>query len=59
MVVGRVIAVREGRGVEDVDDDDGYVEELHGRYVEELRRLWREWRDVFGVEKGVRLKIVG
>ncbi|PYH55484.1 DAGAT-domain-containing protein, partial [Aspergillus niger CBS 101883] len=59
VVVGRVIAVREGRGVEDVDDDDGYVEELHGRYVEELRRLWREWRDVFGVEKGVRLKIVG
>ncbi|GKZ72797.1 diacylglycerol O-acyltransferase 2 [Aspergillus niger] len=59
VVVGRVIAVREERGVEDVDDDDdGYVEELHGRYVEELRRLWREWRDVFGVERGVRLRIV-
>ncbi|RDH37628.1 DAGAT-domain-containing protein [Aspergillus welwitschiae] len=57
VVVGRA-AVREERGVEDVDDDDGYVEELHGRYVEELRRLWREWRDVFGVERGVRLRIV-
>ncbi|KAL8996115.1 MAG: hypothetical protein Q9169_004307 [Polycauliona sp. 2 TL-2023] len=56
VVVGRpvkVVQVRKGEKV-----DDGYVEELHAAYVTELERIWDEWKDVFGVEKGIELRFV-
>ncbi|KAL8892096.1 MAG: hypothetical protein Q9205_000118 [Flavoplaca limonia] len=56
VVVGRpvkVVQVRKGEKV-----DESYVEELHAAYVTELARIWEEWKDVFGVDKGVELKIV-
>ncbi|KAI4278448.1 MAG: hypothetical protein LQ337_001001 [Flavoplaca oasis] len=56
VVVGspvKVVQVRKGEKV-----DERYVEELHAAYVTELERIWEEWKDVFGVEKGVELKIV-
>ncbi|KAL8880508.1 MAG: hypothetical protein Q9198_002098 [Flavoplaca austrocitrina] len=56
VVVGRpvkVVQVRKGEKV-----DESYVEELHAAYVTELERIWEEWKDVFGVDKGVELKIV-
>ncbi|PYI09645.1 diacylglycerol o-acyltransferase [Aspergillus sclerotiicarbonarius CBS 121057] len=54
VVVGRPIRVKESRWKQ----DEEYVEELHGLYVKELRRLWEDWRGVFGVEREVRLDIV-
>ncbi|RAK79081.1 UDP-Glycosyltransferase/glycogen phosphorylase [Aspergillus fijiensis CBS 313.89] len=54
VVVGKPIPVKEQRYVQ----DEAYVEEVHRMYVEELRRLWEEWRDVFGVKKEVRFEIV-
>jgi len=27
--------------------DAAYVDEIHGLYVEELERLWREWKGEF------------
>ena len=56
VVVGRpvkVVQVRKGEKV-----DESYVEELHAAYVTGLERIWEEWKDVFGVDKGVELKIV-
>ncbi|KAL8901626.1 MAG: hypothetical protein Q9192_000444 [Flavoplaca navasiana] len=56
VVVGRPIKVVQVRKGEKVDES--YVEELHAAYVTELERIWEEWKDVFGVDKGVELKIV-
>ncbi|WEW60117.1 diacylglycerol O-acyltransferase 1 [Emydomyces testavorans] len=37
--------------------DDAYVNELHGRYVAELRRLWEDWKDTFASERASELEI--
>ena len=39
--------------------DEAYVDEIHGLYVRELERIWREWRDVFASERTGELEIVG
>ena len=42
VVVGRPIKVwQQGK------PEDKYVDEVHGLYVEELRRVWEEWRGEF------------
>ncbi|KAL9603363.1 MAG: hypothetical protein Q9219_001225 [cf. Caloplaca sp. 3 TL-2023] len=56
VVVGRpvrVVQAREGEGV-----DEAYVDLIHGLYVQELERIWEEWRERFEVERGVELRIV-
>ena len=42
VVVGRPIKV-----VRQAEPDERYLDELHARYVGELERIWREWKDVF------------
>ncbi|KAL8784519.1 MAG: hypothetical protein Q9213_003923 [Squamulea squamosa] len=56
VVVGHPVKVVQARKGEKVDE--AYVDEIHAAYVEELERIWEEWKDVFGVEKGVELRIV-
>ena len=54
VLVGRPIEVVKGRG------EAEYVDELQGRYVAELKRLWEEGRERFGERVGgVELEIVG
>jgi hypothetical protein len=43
IVVGRPIAVRK---MED-PINEAYLDEVHGKYIEELERIWFEWKGVF------------
>lgn len=54
VVVGRPIEVKQQRW----EPDEKYVDEVHARYIEELGRLFEDWREVFGVERGVRFCVV-
>lgn len=56
VVVGRPIMVVQEQDRDKIDD--AYVDELHAKYVEELKRLWEEWRDVFAMERTSDLEIV-
>ncbi|KAL4915694.1 hypothetical protein BDW62DRAFT_203451 [Aspergillus aurantiobrunneus] len=44
IVVGRPIPTRK------LQDpvDERYLDEVHGKYIAELDRIWGEWKDVFG-----------
>ena len=53
VVVGRPIVVRKER-----QPDEGYVDEVHGRYIEELTRMWDEWKDEFCRHREGELEIV-
>ena len=56
IVVGRPIPVVQARRPDPAD-----VDALHERYVEELLRLWDDWKDTFAprmVDKGIGLEIV-
>jgi len=35
-----------------------YVDEIHGLYVDELRRIWDEWKDVFARQREGEMEIV-
>ncbi|KAL2866089.1 diacylglycerol acyltransferase [Aspergillus lucknowensis] len=48
IVVGRPIPVARMEG----EVDGGYLDEVHGRYIEELERIWEEWRGVFAAGAG-------
>ena len=52
VVVGRPIKVVQYAKVE-----EAYVDELHGLYVEELKRIWREWRGVFAQDMKGELQV--
>lgn len=55
IVVGRPIpVVQQDREIL----DDNYVDELHGKYVAELERIWEEWRDVFAKDRTSEIQIV-
>ncbi|KAL8857071.1 MAG: hypothetical protein Q9178_006363 [Gyalolechia marmorata] len=56
VVVGRPVKVVQAMKGE--KPDEAYVNEIHAIYVKELERIWEEWRDVFGVERGVELRIM-
>lgn len=56
IVVGRPIRVVQHQDKNDIDDN--YVDELHAKYVQELQRLWEEWRDIFAVGRTSELEIV-
>lgn len=53
VVVGRPIKV-----VRQSVPEKAYVEELHRRYVDELRWIWEEYKDVFARERVGELEIV-
>ena len=52
VVVGRPIKV-----VQYAKPQEAYVDEIHRLYVEELERIWREWRHVFAGEMTGELQI--
>ena len=56
IVVGRPIQVVQPHNTDELDDN--YINELHGRYVGELQRLWDQWKDVFATDRVSELEIV-
>ena len=53
VVVGRPIKVE--RQLKPVD---GYVDEIHSLYVQELERLWETWKDEFAKDRTGELEII-
>ena len=53
VVVGKAIKVQQAS-----KPDEAYVDEIHGRYVQELERIWEEWKDEFAMERTSELQIV-
>lgn len=53
VVVGRPVQVMK----QDKPDPE-YVEELHAKYVQELRRIWDEWKDTFATDREGEMEIV-
>lgn len=53
IVVGRPVAVLQSK-----TPDPAYVDEVHAAYVEELLRLWEEWKDTFARGRSGELEIV-
>ncbi|CRG89860.1 Diacylglycerol O-acyltransferase 2A [Talaromyces islandicus] len=45
IVVGRPIQVVQQQDNSKVEES--YIDELHHKYVQELKRLWEEWKDVY------------
>lgn len=56
IVVGRPIQVIQQHERDKIDDN--YVNELHARYVSELRRLWDQWKDTFAKDRVSELEII-
>lgn len=53
IVVGRPIRVQQH-----AKPDSKLVDEIHGKYVEELVRVWEDWKDVFARNRKGELEIV-
>jgi 2-acylglycerol O-acyltransferase 2 len=53
IVAGRPIMVRKQER-----PDSDYVDEIHAQYVDELKRIWDEWKDVFAKHRDGDLEIV-
>ncbi|OJJ43011.1 hypothetical protein ASPZODRAFT_1255643 [Penicilliopsis zonata CBS 506.65] len=56
IVVGRPIHVRQQRNRSDIDDN--YIDELHSKYMQELERLWEQWKDVYAKDRTHELEII-
>lgn len=56
IVAGRPIPVIQQENRDKVDDR--YIDELHAKYVQELVRLWEQWRDVFAKDRRSEIEIV-
>ncbi|CAI7647630.1 unnamed protein product [Penicillium manginii] len=56
IVVGRPIPVMQQADRDLIDDK--YIDLLHARYVEELRRLWDTWKDVYAKDRKGELEII-
>ncbi|KAJ0426686.1 hypothetical protein BJY00DRAFT_320353 [Aspergillus carlsbadensis] len=54
VVVGRPIEVKQQR----FDIDEAYLDELQGKYVDELKAIWANWRDTFEHDASVKFEIV-
>ncbi|KAI9839662.1 MAG: hypothetical protein M1819_002288 [Sarea resinae] len=57
VVVGRPIMVNQ-QGRDGGKLDEKYVEEIHARYVDELKRLWDQWKDEFAPARKEDLVVV-
>lgn len=53
IVVGRPIQT-----IQSKTPDPAYVDELHTKYVEELQRIWDDWKDTFARDRKGELEIV-
>jgi 2-acylglycerol O-acyltransferase 2 len=53
IVVGKPIQV-----VQNKQPDAKYVDEVHKQYMEELQRLWDDWKDTFAKERLAELEII-
>lgn len=53
VVVGRPIHVAQSR-----QPDEKYVDAVHAKYIEELTRIWDEWKDEFSPDRVGELEIV-
>ncbi|CAP86231.1 Pc20g09020 [Penicillium rubens Wisconsin 54-1255] len=56
IVVGRPIPVMQQQNRDKINDQ--YIDELHSRYVEELKRLWDQWKDVYAKDREGELEII-
>lgn len=56
IVVGRPIPVMQQQNRDKIDDS--YIDELHSRYVQELQRLWDQWKDVYAKDRAGELEII-
>ncbi|KAK4869392.1 hypothetical protein LT330_006392 [Penicillium expansum] len=56
IVVGRPIPVMQQPNRDKINDQ--YIDELHSRYVEELMRLWDQWKDVYAKDRDGELEII-
>lgn len=53
IVVGRPIHIMQSK-----TPDPAYVDEIHGKYVDELLRIWNDWKDTFARHREGELEIV-
>jgi 2-acylglycerol O-acyltransferase 2 len=53
IVVGRAIPIKQA-----ANPDPKYVDEMHARYVEELERIWEDWKDTFARGRRSELELV-
>jgi len=53
IVVGKPIPI-----IQNKTPDPAYVDHIHARYVEELVRIWDDWKDTFARHRGGELEIV-
>lgn len=56
IVVGRPIPVMQQQSRDKINDQ--YIDELHSRYVEELMRMWDQWKDVYAKDREGELEII-
>lgn len=56
IVVGKPISVMQQPNRDKINDS--YIDELHGRYVQELQRLWDQWKDVYAKDRTGELEII-
>lgn len=54
VVTGKPIPVQQQRW----NPDEKYIEQLNSQYVSDLKQLWEDWRDVFGVNKSIKFEVV-
>lgn len=53
IVVGKPIRVEQNKR-----PDEATIDELHAKYVDEVLRLWDEWKDEFATDRASELEIV-
>lgn len=53
IVVGRPIRIMQSKA-----PDPAYVDEIHKKYVDELVRIWEDWKDTFARHRQSELEIV-
>ncbi|KAB8232518.1 diacylglycerol O-acyltransferase 1 [Aspergillus alliaceus] len=56
IVVGCPIQVVQQQDRDKIDDD--YVNYLHAKYMQELERLWEQWKDIYAKDRTSELEIV-
>jgi 2-acylglycerol O-acyltransferase 2/2-acylglycerol O-acyltransferase 1 len=56
IVVGRPIQVVQQRDRDKIDET--YIDDLHAKYIQELRRLWEQYKEVFAKDRISEIEIV-
>ena len=53
VVVGRPIQILQSK-----NPDPEYLDEIHEQYIEELVRLWEDWKDTFARYRKSELEVI-